>query len=115
MCIHIGEYATNEEVIRTAGIEQLQAIVTTGRRKMAGHILRLQRERPAYTSMYWVPEDGRKEGGGERRRLGEIHSKKTWPRWVSAGMEPAGSPMTVRDGDLSSPDAPRGTGGTKSR
>ena len=24
MCIHIGEYATNEEVIRTAGIEQLQ-------------------------------------------------------------------------------------------
>ena len=34
-------------------------------------------------------------------------------RWVSAGMEPAGSPITVIDGGFSSPDAPRGTGGHK--
>ena len=33
---------------------------------------------------------------------------------MSAGMEPAGSPVTVRDGDFSSPDAPRGTGRPKS-
>ena len=30
---------------------------------------------------------------------------------MSAGMEPAGSPVTETDGDFSSPDAPRGTGG----
>ena len=36
-------------------MERLQDIITTGRRKMAGHILRLQRERPANTAMYWVP------------------------------------------------------------
>ena len=78
---------------------------------MAGHILRQQRERSAHTTMYWVPEDGRRGG---RRRHGEAHSKKTWKRWVSAGMDPAGAPVTVRDGDFSSPNAPRGTGGTKS-
>ena len=39
----------------------------------------------------------------------------TWKRWVLAGMEPAGSPVTVKDGDFSSPDAPRGTGGPKSK
>ena len=32
-----------------------------------------------------------------------------------AGMECAGSLVTVRDGDFSSPDAPRGTGGPKSK
>ena len=54
--------------------------------------------------------------GGGRRRHGEVHSKKTWKRWVAAGMEPAGFPVTVTvtDGDFSSPDAPRGTGGLKS-
>ena len=30
---------------------------------------------------------------------------------VSAGMEPAGSPVTDTDGEYSSPDAPRGSGG----
>ena len=37
-------------------------------------------------------------------------SKKTSKRLVSAGMEPAGSLVTVMDGGFSSPDAPRGTG-----
>ena len=98
-------------------MERLQdtvSSVTTRRRKMAGHVLRLQRERPAHTAMYWVPEDGRRNRG---------RPKKTWrstfkehqKRWVSAGMVPAGSPVTVRDGGFSSPDAPRGTGGPKSR
>ena len=36
-------------------------------------------------------------------------------RWVSAGVQPAGSPVTVRDGDLSLPDAPGETGVTKSK
>ena len=34
---------------------------------------------------------------------------------IYAGMEPAGSPVTVMDGGFSSPDAPRGTGGPKSK
>ena len=34
---------------------------------------------------------------------------------MSAGIEPAGSPVTVKHGDFSSPDAPRGTGGPKSK
>ena len=46
------EHVTNEEVMRRAGMERLQYIVTTRRRKMAGHVLRLHRERPAHTAMY---------------------------------------------------------------
>ena len=45
-----------------------------------------------------------------KKTYGKVNSK-TWKRWVSTGMEPAGSPVTVRDGDFSSPDAQRGTGG----
>ena len=61
------DHVTNEEVMRRAGMERLQDIVTTRRRKMAGHVL--QRERPAQTAMYWVPEDGRRKRG---------RPKKTW-------------------------------------
>ena len=50
---------------------------------------------------------------GDRRRHGEAPSKKIWKRWVSAGIEPAGSPVTVRDGDFLSSDAPRGKCGPK--
>ena len=45
----------------------------------------------------------------------EAPSKRTWKRWMSAGMGPAGSPVTVMDGGTSSPDAPKGTGGPKSK
>ena len=62
------DHVTNEEVMRRAGMERLQDIVTTRRRKMAGHVLRLRRERPAHT-MHWVPEDGRRKRG---------RPKKTW-------------------------------------
>ena len=65
------------------------------------------------TAMYWVPEDGRRKRGRPKKNRGK-HSRKSWKRWVLAGMEPAGSPVIVRDGDFSSPDAPRGTGGPKS-
>ena len=39
------------------------------KKEMASHIIRLHRERPAHTAMYWGPEDGRRK----RRR-----PKKTW-------------------------------------
>ena len=48
------DHVTNEEVMTRAGMERLQDIVTTRRRKMAGHALRLQRERSARTAMYTV-------------------------------------------------------------
>ena len=77
----------------------LQEIVSIGRRQMAGHVPRLQRERPAHTAtyvgLYWVPEDGRRKIlSGSQRRHGEALSKKTWETWVLAGMEPAGSSVT---------------------
>ncbi len=64
---------------------------------IAGHIIRLQSERPAHTAMHWVPENERRKMG--RRDRGE-HFKKTWRRFVSAGMEPAGSKVTETDGDF---------------
>ena len=72
---------------------------------MAGHVLRLQRERPAHACQTTAGEGG----GGGRRRHGEVHSKKTWKIWVSAGMELAGSPVTETDGDFSTSNTPRGT------
>ena len=45
------EHATNEDVMRRAGMERLQDIVATRGRKMTGHVLRLQRKRPANTAM----------------------------------------------------------------
>ena len=49
------DHVTNEEVMRRADMERLQDIDTTRRRKMAGHVLRLQTERPTHTAIYWVP------------------------------------------------------------
>ena len=62
------DHVTNEDVMRRACMGRLQDIVTTRRRKMAGHVLRLKRERPAHTAVHWVPG---------RRRHGEAPSKKT--------------------------------------
>ena len=61
------DHVTNEEVMRRAGMERHQYIVTTRRRKIAGHVLRLQRERPAHTAMYWVSEDGRRKRGRPKK------------------------------------------------
>ena len=80
-------------------MERLQYIVTTRRRKMAGHVLRLQSERPAQTAMYWVPEDGRRKRG---------RPNKTWRSTFKEDLEEMGE-------GFSSPDAPRGTGEPKSK
>ena len=71
---------------------------------MADHVLRLQSERPAHTTMYWVPEDGRRKRGN-RKRHGEA---LIWKRWVLADMNPTGSPVIVRVGHFSLADALRG-------
>ena len=44
----MADHATNEELMRMAGMERLQYIVATRRRTMAGHIIRRQRERLAH-------------------------------------------------------------------
>ena len=81
LCISWRDHVTNEEVMRRAGMERLQYIVTTRRRKMAGHVLRLQRERPAHTAMYWVPEDGKRKRG---------RPKKTWRSTFKEDLEEMG-------------------------
>ena len=81
LCISWRDHVTNEEVMRRAGMERLQDIVTTRRRKMAGHVLRMQRERPAHTAMYWVPEDGRRKRGTP---------KKTWRSTFKEDLEEMG-------------------------
>ena len=75
---------------------------------MVGHVLRLPTERPGDTAMHWVPEDGRRKRGRPKKSW-RAPSKKTSKRWMSAGIEPTGSPVTVMDGGFSSPDAPMGT------
>ena len=84
---------------------------------MAGHVLRLPQERPAHTVQCTGCPKTAVESGGGRTRHGIAPSKKTSKRWVSADIEPPGSPVTVMDGGFSSPDAPRGpgTGGPKSK
>ena len=69
-------------------------------------------------AMHWVPEDDRRKRGKPKKTW---RSKPTFKEdlegkiRVSAGIEPAGAPVTDTDGELSSPDAPRGTGGHKSK
>ena len=75
------DHDTNEEVMRRAGMKRLQDTVSTRRRTMAGHVLRLQRERPAHTAMYWVPEDGRRNRG---------RPKKTWRSTFKEDLEEMG-------------------------
>ena len=74
-------------------------LVTKGKIRQTGQLLGVSRK---------------KEGEAEEDMA--KHLKRRPGRYGSliAGMEPAGSPVTVRDGDYSSPDAQRGTGGPKS-
>ena len=104
------DHVTNEEVMRRAGMAGLQYIVTTRRRKMAGHIIGLQRERPAHTAMYWVPEDGRRQRG---------RPKKTWRSTFKEDLQEMGVSWHGARGIASDRnswtllDAPRRTGGSK--
>ena len=82
---------------------------------MAGHVLRMQRERPAHTAMHWVSEDGRRKRGRPKKTRRSTFKEDLEEMGVSWHMEPAGSPVTLMDGGFSSPDAPRGTGGPKSK
>ncbi len=58
--------ATTEEVTRRAGAERLRDTVTTRRRKMAGHTLRLQREIPSHTGTMYACQETAAERKGDR-------------------------------------------------
>ena len=96
-------------------MERLQDIAATRRRKMA-HTRRL-RQIFAHSVMYWVPEDDRRTIGRPKKIWRSTFRENLEQMGVSwhGLMEPARSPVTETDGDFSSPDAPRRTGGTKSK
>ena len=71
--------------------------------------LTAERKTLSYTSVLGARRGQR----GKLNKLWMSALNKTWKRWVSAGMEPAGSPVTKTDGDFSSPNAPTGTGKTQ--
>ena len=82
--------------------------VTTRRGRMAGHILRLQREISAHTTMHSVPEDGRRNSG---------IPKKTWRSTLIEDVEEMGISQhgvrRIANASERSPGAPRGTGRAK--
>ena len=83
-CRHLIHGSTSEEVMRRAGMERLQDIVATRRRKMAGHVLELPERKIRtcmHTAMYWVPEDGRRKRG---------RPKNTWRRTFKEDLEEMG-------------------------
>jgi len=55
---------TSRELLLSAGIEDLQDIVATRRKRFTGHILHLPMIRPASLATDWTPEEG-------NRRLGK--------------------------------------------
>ena len=60
------DHITNEELMKRAGMEDLRDIVTTRRRRFAGHVMRLPKERPAKVAMRWTPKGGKRKRGRPR-------------------------------------------------
>ena len=69
LCIKWSDYIRNEEVLRRANQRQMRDIIRERRLRFAGHVLRLEDERPAKVALTWVPADGRRKRG---------RPKKTW-------------------------------------
>ena len=69
LVISCRNHATNEEVMRKACMERLRYIVTARRRKMAGQVIRLHRERPIQRCT------GRQNTVGERGRQKKTHEE----------------------------------------
>jgi len=58
---------TNEELLSSAGIRDLQDIVVDRRRRFIGHVLRLPTSRPASLVIDWTPEGGSRRCGRPKR------------------------------------------------
>ncbi|KAJ8405980.1 hypothetical protein AAFF_G00308680 [Aldrovandia affinis] len=108
------DHITNEEVMRRTGA-LLSDMVSDRRRRLAGHVLRLPRERPVSVAMDWVPEGGKRKRG----------RPKTWRHTFKEDLSEMGvswhgawrvaSDRCRWSGGDSSPNVPAGTGGTKSK
>jgi len=57
----------NEELLLRAGVEDLQDIVATRRRRFIRHVLRLSTSRPASLVIDWTPEGGCRRWGRPKR------------------------------------------------
>jgi len=57
------DHMTNEEILSTAGIGDLQDIVAGRRRRFIGHGLHLLTSRPASLMIDWTPEGGTRRCG----------------------------------------------------
>jgi len=107
------DHMTNEQLLSSVGIEDLQDIMPDRRRRFTGHVLRLPTSRPASLVRREEVEDGAGQGGH-----GRIHAEKICKKCVSAAvtlMKPGALPVIVLNGDDSSPSVPVGTGGPKSK
>ena len=81
MKISYKDHITNEEVLRRAKSRPLHEIVTVRRLKLAGHVLRLPISRYAKTAMTWVPSEGKRKQGGQKR---------TWRRTFQKDLQRGG-------------------------
>ena len=81
MKISYRDHVTNEEVLRRARSRPLHEIVTVRRLRLAGHVLRLPISRYAKTAMTWVPSDGKRKQGGQKR---------TWRRTFQKDLQRGG-------------------------
>jgi len=61
------DHMTNEELLSSAGIGELQDIVADRRRRFIGHGLRLPMSRPASLVVDWTPEGGSRRWGRPKR------------------------------------------------
>ena len=60
---------------------------------MAGHVLRLQRERPAHTAMYWVPEDGTRKRGEAKEDMAKHLQRRPRKDGCQLAWSPLDRPM----------------------
>jgi len=88
-------------------------IVRAKRLTLVGHILRLPSDRPASVAMQWEPDGGRRRRG---------HPRKTWRQTFREDLQKmrvrvvfAEWPVIEVGGKVSSPSAPAGVGGSKSK
>jgi len=94
------------------GLEwNLCLIVKAWRMRLAGHVLRQTEDRPTNVDINWTLEDARDQEE-DHKRLGVWHSQ-IYKVLEWHGEVQRESPMTIRDGGISSPDVPMGAGGTK--
>ena len=60
---------TNGELMRRSEMQSVSKTVKTRRLRLAGHVLRQPKVRPANVAMNWIPEDGKRSRGRPRKTM----------------------------------------------